>query len=178
MRAPRPFLGLAALLAFALPAAEPAGAEMYRCTGPDGSPVFTSDPSRCPAAPAYRPAGEVQRVAPPAPSSRPAARRSTALVDETASRNVWQRKKLRAQNELRQAEADLEHLDRLIARCSRGADLWVEDDLGIRRGVDCNDVKAKRAQLAARVADLRHYLAEGLAEECRTAGCLPGWLRD
>ena len=50
-------------------------------------------------------------------------------------------------------------------------------ETGIRRSYDCRDVDNEHEQVKARLAGLRLYLDDGLEEECRRAGCLPGWIR-
>jgi len=65
--------------------AAPAAAEMYRCTGPGGEVLFTSDPSQCPGAETHEPEGAVQRheatQAPPAASRHPRAERAAAEAE-------------------------------------------------------------------------------------------------
>ena len=55
--------------------------------------------------------------------------------------------------------------------------LILTDDAGIRQNVPCDDLRRELAELERERAELRAYLEGGLAEECRRAGCLPGWLR-
>ena len=64
-----------------------------------------------------------------------------------------------------------------MRRCNRGHALYVEDETGIRRSYKCRDVDNEYEQAKARLAGLRLYLDDGLEEECRRAGCLPGWIR-
>ena len=66
---------------------------------------------------------------------------------------------------------------RAVGWCNRGHSLYIEDDTGIRRGYDCGKVRKEHEEVRARMAGLRLYLDEGLEEECRCAGCLPGWIR-
>ena len=66
----------------------------------------------------------------------------------------------------------------MVKACNRGAELYVEDgSTGIRDGYSCNRVKEERGEVAASVTQTEYFLAEGLEEECRRAGCLPGWIR-
>jgi hypothetical protein len=51
------------------------------------------------------------------------------------------------------------------------------DDAGIKQAVRCSDVKKELKALEQQEASARHYLQHELAEECRRAGCLPGWIR-
>ena len=66
---------------------------------------------------------------------------------------------------------------RAVGWCNRGHSLFTEDETGIRRSYDCKHVHNEYEQAKAQLAGLRLYLEEGLEEECRRAGCLPGWIR-
>jgi chloramphenicol 3-O-phosphotransferase len=66
---------------------------------------------------------------------------------------------------------------RAVGWCNRGHAVFTEDELGIRRSYDCKDVHNEYEQVKARMEGLRLYLEEGLEDECRRAGCLPGWIR-
>ncbi len=65
----------------------------------------------------------------------------------------------------------------MVAWCNRGGELYVTQETGIRKGVKCGDAKRQFAASTTRTRELERYLREGLEEECRRAGCLPGWLR-
>jgi hypothetical protein len=43
--------------------------------------------------------------------------------------------------------------------------------------VKCNELSTRLAELDGEESRLREYLASGLEEECRRAGCEPGWIR-
>jgi len=172
---------LACLLAAGLCLAPTAGrAELYKCQGRDGKTLFTSDRSQCPGASAHQPSGNVQRsqpgaAAPPAPpTTRPAAARASA--DEVEAQS-WRAKRDEAEVALRQTTAQLETLREVAGWCNRGHEIWSEDRDGLRHGVDCEDVDAQERALRHEQKRLEVYLAEGLEEECRRSGCLPGWLR-
>jgi len=63
--------------------------------------------------------------------------------------------------------------------CNEGRDVYTEDeDTGLRRKIPCREIDARHAELQEERAALRAYLDGGLQEECRKAGCLPGWIRD
>ena len=157
-----------------------ATAELYKCRGPDGKTLFTSDRSQCPGASAHEPSGRVQRsesgpaAAAPAASAR--AKRAPG-VDDEAEAQAWRAKRRGAESALRQTEAQLETLRQVAGWCNRGAEVWAEDQDGLRHGVDCEDVDTQEAAVRREQKRLKEYLAEGLEEECRRAGCLPGWLR-
>jgi hypothetical protein len=156
-------------------------AELYKCRGPDGKTLFTSDRSQCPGAEAHEPTGSLQRTGPApsartAPAARPAARPAEAVADE-AEAQTWRAKRLRAEASLREAEAQLATLHEVAGWCNRGHLVYAEDEDGLHHGVDCDQVDEQERSLRREHKKLKDYLDEGLEEECRRAGCLPGWLR-
>ena len=157
-----------------------ASAELYKCQGADGKTLFTSDRSQCPGASAHEPSGNIQRsqsgpAAASAPlSARPARAHAT---DDEAEAQAWRAKRRGAESALRQTEAQLETLREVAGWCNRGHEVWAEDRDGLRHGVDCEEVDAQESAVRREQKRLKAYLAEGLEEECRRAGCLPGWLR-
>lgn len=158
-----------------LPAA--GAAELYKCQGRDGRTLFTSDRSQCPGAPAHVPSGSVQRARPsaaPRPAARPAAR---AAIDEEAEAQAWRAKRLEAEAALREVENELRVLHEVAGWCNRGHAVWAEDRDGLRHGVDCDDVDAQERAMRREQTRLQAYLDGGLEDECRRAGCLPGWIR-
>ena len=64
-----------------------------------------------------------------------------------------------------------------MSYCNRGAYITTRDDAGIQQVVNCSELRREFHDLEAKEAAGRDYLANGLAEECRRAGCRPGWLR-
>jgi hypothetical protein len=175
-------MGRSLLLAvvLVLGAWEPARSEIYKCVGADGKTLFTSDQSQCPGAERHESAGRLESIPAQAPSAvrRPPARRRRHAVGGVAGNEaLWRGKKLRAETELRDLEGRLEYVRRAVSWCNRGHALFTEDETGIRRSYDCREVQNEYEQVKARMAGLRIYLDEGLEEECRRAGCLPGWIR-
>lgn len=170
------------LMAFLLTLAPAAEAEMFRCVGADGKTLFTSDRSQCPNAKPHETTGRIQRSSgPETPEPR---RRPTALsparraaIDEEAEAQVWRAKRANAEAELRQTQSRLQTLYEVAGWCNRGHEVWATDRDGLKQDVDCNDVKRQEQALRQSQQQLEHYLAEGLEEECRRAGCLPGWVR-
>lgn len=163
----------------ALAATEPASAEIYKCVGADGETLYTSDQSQCPGAEEHQSTGRLETVtSQPRPSAtRSPARRRGSIEQVPGGEAAWRGKKLRAEMELRDLEGRLEYVRRAAGWCNRGHDLYVEDERGIRSGYDCKKVQNEYEEIKARVAGLRVYLEQGLEEECRRAGCLPGWIR-
>jgi hypothetical protein len=169
---------LAAILA--LGAWEPARTEIYKCVGADGNTLFTGDLTQCPGAERHESTGRLE-TAPTQP--RPSVRRPPARLRGRATGSVpgdealWRGKKLRAETELRDLEGRLEYVRRAVGWCNRGHALYAEDETGIRSSYDCRKVQNEYEEVKARLAGLRVYLDEGLEEECRRSGCLPGWIR-
>ena len=177
------------VLALAVSALVAAGAhaEIFKCIGPNGDVRFTSNAAQCPNAAPHAPKeAAMQRAEKPQPlaTARPGAmtgkrRAPAAAMDESAgAEGVWRNKKLDAERQLREVEAQLEGIKQAVHWCNDGNLLWTEDDrTGIRQDVPCSQVDFMKAELAKKKTSAELYLAEGLEEDCRRAGCLPGWLR-
>jgi hypothetical protein len=177
---------LALLLAACTLAGVPAAAEIYRCTGPDGKTLFTADAAACPGAQRHAPTREVQRVEPKRGPDEGAEEGSPAApgmqgepVGETedAQAAMWQRKRTDAEAELGELERGYGELEEIITWCNRGGDLVVEDRLGVREDYSCDEAREAYEKASGRRKELKRYLAGGLEDECRRAGCLPGWIR-
>ncbi len=178
-RAPRVLRSLAAALVFTL-AATPVGAEIYRCVGADGSVRFTSRADACPDAQAHEPKGTIQQVpylTRPAPK-RPerAGVRAPAARDEAVAAQ-WRARKAQAEQERAHLAKNAEPYRQVVTWCNRGASLHARDRHGIPEDYDCESAREQYAELQRRLDELEAYLGGGLAEECRLAGCLPGWIR-
>jgi Domain of unknown function (DUF4124) len=181
MRSAGVALAAAALLATA------AQSEIYKCVGPSGDVRFTSSAAQCPNAPPHKPSdAAVQRVekerplATARPGAVPARRRSPAAAadDSSGSEALWRGKRAAAAQHLHDVEAQLAHIQKAVRWCNDGNLLWVEDDrTGIRKDIPCSEIDATKEMLEEEQQRVERYLAEGLEEECRRAGCLPGWLR-
>jgi hypothetical protein len=163
--------------------AAPAHAEMYKCRGADGKTLFTSDRSLCPRAEPHESQGRIQRsagtplpLARPRESKRSRARRAFAQDGEVEAQ-AWAAKRSKAESELRQTRAQLATLHQVEGWCNRGHEVWSTDADGLRHDVDCDALEAQQKSLRRDERRLEAYLAEGLEEECRRAGCLPGWIR-
>jgi hypothetical protein len=173
-------LSLVAAVVLVLGTSESARSEIFKCVGADGKTLFTSDSSRCPGAEAHESTGRVETI----PSTPRASRRRlparwgvTKGAGTAGNEALWRGKKLRAETELRDLELRSEYLYKAAGWCNRGNTLYIEDETGIRRDYDCKDVDNEYEEVKARIAALRLYLDGGLEEECRRAGCLPGWIR-
>ncbi len=162
--------------------AAPAAAEIYKCVAADGSTTFTSHPGACPKAVPHEPKGRIQtvprrqgppRVAPFTPrGSSPA-----AAAQDLAQAARWKAKRTRAENEKARVDHDVEAYRQVVTGCNRGSSYTIKDDTGIKREFRCEEARSRYQQLQSRQAELDRYLSGGLEEECRRAGCLPGWIR-
>jgi len=174
------------LLALALPATA-ARAELFRCTGPDGKTIFTDQKHTCPGADPSEPTGVVHRAetpesrrnavdpTPEVPAALSGDRQATDVQSEAAQ---WKQKKLDVEQQIAKIHERREAMDRFVSHCNRpGRYVTTRDDAGIQQVVNCSDLKRQFDALASQEAAAREYLASGLPEECRRAGCLPGWVR-
>ena len=186
-----------ALTAFGLAVCAPAvSAEIYKCTGPDGKTSFVGDPSQCKGARPHELKKEIHREDAPAsgakaraPSSgerasaparravRPARATGAAAAGASGSEQVWRRKQAEARAKLADVEERLQRGREMVTGCNRGSSWWGTDESGIRRNIPCTELRSQVAALEQEREELAAYVGGGLAEECRRAGCLPGWLR-
>lgn len=168
-------------LALATLAATPAAAELFRCEGPDGEPIFTDQQGVCPGSEAYEPDGRLQTSpgARPGATQLPASRvrdmRSEAV--ESGMAEAWRQKRIAAEAAIASLQARQQELLLVVGHCNRGGYVTARDDAGIKQRLNCSLLKRDLAALEVEEAEARAYLAEGLPEECRKAGCLPGWIR-
>jgi len=165
------------LLAF-LSIAPAARAEIYACPGPGGETLYTTDASQCGGAVTpHALKGQVQRTetSPAAvtrPRSVPAARR-----DDASAAAEWAARRRDAERAVAESERRVATGTELVKACNRGAILRADDENGIPHEVPCSSIQRKFADAQRELAERRAYLADGLAEDCRRAGCLPGWIR-
>ncbi len=162
-----------------------AHAELFRCTGPDGKTIFTDQKKVCPGAEASEPAGVVQRIETPKAPERddpgaPAALPSDPNAEDTeaAEAAAWRQKKRDAEQQVAKISAEIDAIDRVAGHCKRPGNYVVtRDDAGIKQVANCSELMRHFDDLQRQEAAAREYLATGLAEDCRRAGCLPGWVR-
>lgn len=182
----RASLAAAALAALGLAAsAAPARADLLRCTGPDGRTIFTNDAARCPGAKPFEPDATLQGVesapaAAPPESAAPASVRGRPDPREQAQQSqaaTWRQKRLDKERELQQIRSARDYLAPFVSHCNRGGVVLTADAVGMKHKVSCRELQDELDHLAQREAAARDYLEHGLAEECRRAGCLPGWIR-
>ncbi|HXK22170.1 MAG TPA: DUF4124 domain-containing protein [Myxococcota bacterium] len=178
-------MAIPALALCAVPPRGGAAADLLRCQGADGRVVYTDDKSVCPDSQPYQPGAAVQEVSTPAARDPAAGDASRARAQQhekngqadSAQAAVWRQRRMEKEDELRQATSEYDYLKSYVAFCNRGNYVFTDDDTGIKTQVSCRDLNARLAALDVRVQGLRDYLDRELPEECRRAGCLPGWLR-
>jgi hypothetical protein len=168
----------------------PVAAEIFKCKGADGKTVYTSDPRVCPGAKPHELKGEMLTVVPSSRAKRPAAVR-TAAEKEAAGEagngatggladgliEMWRRKRPEAAAKLAELKNHAEYLHAMIGGCNRGSTWYAKDEAGLKRYVSCDELKSRGQRVDREIAKLEAYLAGGLEDECRRAGCLPGWIR-
>ena len=160
-----------------------ASAGLYRCTGPDGRTIYTDNRATCPGAEEHEPRGKVQTI-PTEESSEPAAlapkaRDSSVLQieDERAQKAHWQQKKRMKEEELRELQERHAQLEQYVTACNRGMEIISRDETGIKHRVSCDRIRKEYQEAEALQEPIREYLETGLEQECRQAGCVPGWIR-
>lgn len=166
-----------------------AEADLLRCMGPDGKWIYTDNKALCPEAKPFEPKGEIQSTR-PAPEQAPAAAPENSVKDrlrraearrraaeaEEAEAQSWRDKKSQIEQTLERIQDRRTYLEKFVTLCNRGGLVFARDDAGIKRTVKCSSIKSQYANLEGEEAKARKDL-ERLPEECRRAGCLPGWLR-
>lgn len=171
----KPSIVLVAAIAFAIPGS----AELFRCTGPDGETIFTDQKGVCPHEESFEPDAVIHK-APDTTTGRAAKARHRQQTDARAAESqerVWKQKKADAQARIDQIQERREKMKPYVAHCNRGGYVTTRDDAGIEEVVNCSELRRDFAKLDELEADATHYLSNVLPEECRKAGCLPGWLR-
>jgi hypothetical protein len=183
-----------ALAAALLIAGAPAGAELYRCTSPVGAVLVTDDARACPGAERLGSAARVTRhgaaqaeVAPSQPSARATegeagpqslppdaavfpADRPSRPAPRSADEAIWRSYFRQKQDEQREVAKRIASLE---STAKRACD---EMEHG-RQSYACRLAKAELEGERERAERLEAYLADGIEDDCRVAGCLPGWVR-
>jgi hypothetical protein len=168
----------AAVLWVVTPVAPDARAGLFRCQRPDGSVVYTDSQATCPGARPHEPQATVQSVDIAESSRRlaPAPRTFAPAAGELAEAQ-WRNKKQQAEQELEQLTLRASEIEPFITTCNRGGYLWMKQDNGLKKRIPCSGLREHFAELESRRTSLHEYLEHGISDECRRAGCLPGWLR-
>jgi hypothetical protein len=161
-------------------AASEARAEIYKCVGSDGKATFTSDPGACPGTKPHELKSKVQHVI-EQPGTR-ARRAASPAVRRAGPRNdghesMWRRKRPEAEAALQEVEGQLVKLGKAVKACNRGGEWYRTSESGIREHIPCEEFQTRLRDAEQKREQLVDYLAEGLEDECRRAGCQPGWVR-
>ena len=158
-----------------------ARAGLYRCEAPDGGTTFTDDPTKCRGAREHEIVGAVESIP---SSSRPPVARATARAAQSLENRaragreaLWREKKQRSEQKLLELGQRHERLRVFVTHCNRGGEVIRREKTGLKHSVSCNTVRSEYAGLEAEQQEIRDYLEDGIHEECRRSGCLPGWLR-
>ncbi len=158
-------------------------AGIYKCTGPDGKTFFTGDPTACKGAQPHVLKKKVQSVLDD--KSSPVLRNGGlpvrpppgARARNDGLQDMWRRKRPAAQQELKQLDERITNMNTVIKACNRGGEWYQTEASGIRKHIPCEELRSKQADLQKRRTELVEYLRDGLEDECRRAGCQPGWVR-
>jgi hypothetical protein len=177
-------LALLALLAVAALARGGARADLLQCIGPDGKTIYTDSKTVCPEAKPFEPGGAIQPGPPAASESaggladrrQRAADRLRRAQAEEGEANRWRTRKTELEEALAAVQSRRSYVGSFLAMCNRGGSVVSRDAAGIKRPVPCQDMRAEYAALGEEEAQAQAAL-DGLEEECRRAGCLPGWIR-
>jgi uncharacterized protein DUF4124 len=167
-------------LALSALAATPAAAELYRCQDPDGRTIYTDQKDACPGAKPFEPSGQVLSAPTPAGSAQPAPAAPPAAAEpdtDAAMEQHWQDKRRAALAQIAQIQQRRQYLEKYVNHCKWRDYVATRDDAGVEKVVNCSEMRREFAALDEEEAAARDYLNEGLPEECRKAGCLPGWVR-
>jgi len=161
-------------------APERVSSDLFRCTTTDGKVVFTDREDACPGAASHTVQAEIQTYVPTPAAVAPRASNAVSRQEGRAAASksgVWREKKVSAEQELGALEEKWDYLERYITHCNRHRTILSEKASGLRYEVSCKNIREEHAEVKARLNQVRMYLNEGLAEACRRAGCLPGWIR-
>jgi len=148
-----------------------ASGEIYRCPGPDGKVVFQSAP--CGDQQPYKPKGNVLRApagapAPASPStSAPGPAAHAPSGDKAKDERFWRAKFEQARADATKSEQQAEQARQRFHQCRS---YYSANNL-------CKSEKLKMIEAEERAAEARGYLESKIGEECRRAGCQPGWVR-
>jgi hypothetical protein len=166
------------------------GAEIFKCKGADGKAIYTSDPTVCPGTRPHELKTEMQTVVPSSRAGRSSAGRTASEKEAVGEAEkgaaggipdglmeMWRRKRPEARAKLAELKSHAEYLHAVAGGCNRGATWYAKDEAGLKHYVSCDELKSRGLKVDREIAKLEAYLAGGLEDECRRAGCLPGWIR-
>jgi len=174
----------AGLLGAALAAQLAIAGEFLTYRTPDGSVGITDDPKLVPAGaeilrrdpktPQREPRSRDADVPPAAHRNLPAQRFSDTDPD-AAEATHWRQKLHQARQDEERAAHALELAERDYRSCRRRENLGSSSQTHIPGETSCDEAPVEAAQREYERA--KTYAEDGIEDECRRAGCLPGWLR-
>ena len=181
-----------ATLILALAVSSPALAgDLIRFTTANGSIGMTYDASKLPhgatvvgrsaasAPKASQPAGGEPAAPEPeraAAAQKPPAFRYVPPDDDGPDAALWRERVLAAKNRLQQAKDQLVHEEAVSQDCLYSSHKNFNGLLHNYSG-HCSELEARVRRAREAVESATRYAEDGLLEECRIAGCLPGWVR-
>lgn len=170
---------LSILFATVLVFAAPSAAELFRCTGPDGETIFTDQRGVCPNEESFEPDAVIHKATDTTTGRAAMARHRQRVATRAADsqEQAWKQKKADAQARIDQIQERREKMKPYVNHCNRGGYVTTRDDAGIEEVVNCSQLRHDFAKLDELEQDAANHLSTVLPEECRKAGCLPGWLR-
>lgn len=163
--------------------AQPALAgELLTYRTPDGSLGITDDPKLVPAGseilrrdPETPPRGRPSRDLPATASRSIPAKRSQDADPDAAEATRWRQKLRKARQEEERAAHALELAERDYRSCRHRENFASSYQAHIPGETACDEAPVVAAQQEYERA--KAYAEDGIEDECRRAGCLPGWLR-
>ena len=90
---------------------------------------------------------------------------------------MWRRKRPTAEQELKKVEVRAKAMKQVVGACNRGSEWYTTEESGIRKHIPCSELRERNDALVKKQQELAAYLVDGLEDECRRAGCQPGWVR-
>lgn len=152
--------------------------ELLTYRTPEGGLGITDNPKLVP------PGSEILRHDPETPQrgetsrdpvSPPSARRSGEADSDTAEATRWRKRLRQARQEEERAAHALQQAKRDYRSCRHRENLGSSYQDHIPGETACDEAPVVAAQQEYERA--RAYTEDGIEDECRRAGCLPGWLR-
>jgi len=167
------------------------GGELIRFQATNGSIGMTDDASKLPhgatvvgrsaasAPKESQPAGAEPAALKPeraAGAQKPLASRYAPPDDNGPDAALWRQRVLAAKHRLEQAKDQLVHEEAVSQDCLYSSH---KDFNGLLHNYSghCSELEARVRRAREAVESATSYAEDGLLEECRIAGCLPGWVR-
>jgi hypothetical protein len=95
--------------------------------------------------------------------------------DDPGAEAWWQARRREAEDEVAKAAFALNRAEAIHRACQARANAAFKTDVEILSDSTCTTEALVQAR--KRYQDAKDYVEEGLFDDCRRAGCLPGWIR-